>query len=227
MPVVVSFVSQKGGVGKSTLARALAAVAGLGGVRLLLADLDPQQRTVSKWQKLRAQNALAPAIEVKAFRTIDDAFAAGAKRDLVILDTPGSVTRATLDIARKSHLVVQPTGPSLDDLEPAVLLFHELADAGIPRERLLLVLCRTATKGEEAEARRYIAQTGYAVLRSSIPERAVYRAAQNRGLGLTETNERALNQRADMVIAELLARVNDAIAAMKRKPRKMGKEDVA
>lgn len=89
------------------------------------------------------------------------------------------------------------------------------------------MLCRTATKGEEAEARRYIAQTGYAVLRSSIPERAVYRAAQNRGLGLTETNERALNQRADMVIAELLARVNDAIAAMKRKPRKMGKEDVA
>lgn len=227
MPVVVSFVSQKGGVGKSTLARALAAVVGHAGVRLLLADLDPQQRTVLKWQKLRAQNELAPAIEVGGFRSIDDALAAGAKRDLVILDTPGSVTRATLDIARKSHLVVQPTGPSLDDLEPAVLLFHELACAGIPRERLVFVLCRTATKAEEDEARRYIGETGYDLLRSSIPERAVYRAAQNRGLGLTETSERALNQRADAVIAELLSRVNAAISAMKRTIRKTGKEDVA
>jgi chromosome partitioning protein len=227
MPVVVSFVSQKGGVGKSTLARALAAVAGHAGVRLLLADLDPQQRTVSKWQKLRAQNALAPAIEVAGFRTVDEALAAGAKRDLVILDTPGSVTRATLDVARKSHLVVQPTGPGLDDLEPAILLFHELTSAGIPRERLVLVLCRTATKGEEEEARRYIAESGYDLLRSSIPERAGYRAAHNRGLGLTETHERALNQRADEVLSELLKRVSAAINAMKRTTRKIGKEDVA
>lgn len=227
MPVVVSFVSQKGGVGKSTLARALAAVAGHAGVRLLLADLDPQQRTVSKWQKLRAQNALAPAIEVAGFRTIDEAIAAGAKRDLIIIDTPGSVTRVTLDIVRKSHLVVQPTGPGLDDLEPAVLLFHELSAAGIPRERLVMVLCRTATKREEDDARRYIADTGYDLLRSSIPERAVYRAAQNRGLGLTETHERALNQRADEVLSELLKRVGAAIEAMKRRTRKTGQEDVA
>jgi chromosome partitioning protein len=43
MPVVVAFVSQKGGVGKSTLARALATFAVAHGLRTKLADLDVQQ----------------------------------------------------------------------------------------------------------------------------------------------------------------------------------------
>ena len=42
MPVIVAFVSQKGGVGKSTLARGLLAVAAHV-MKARLADLDPQQ----------------------------------------------------------------------------------------------------------------------------------------------------------------------------------------
>lgn len=43
MASVVAFVSQKGGVGKSTLARALAREAAAGGLRVKVADLDTQQ----------------------------------------------------------------------------------------------------------------------------------------------------------------------------------------
>ena len=45
LPLIVSLVSQKGGVGKSTLARALAMALETGGMKVLLADLDPQQST--------------------------------------------------------------------------------------------------------------------------------------------------------------------------------------
>jgi chromosome partitioning protein len=38
--------------------------------------------------------------------------------------------------------VVQPTGPSADDLRPAVLTFHELVRAGVPAERLTFAICR-------------------------------------------------------------------------------------
>ena len=224
MPVVVAFVSQKGGVGKSTLARALAAVAGHGGVRVLLADLDPQQSTAVRWERLRVQNAVVPSLTVKGFRSIDEALDAGVDFDLLIIDTPGNVTRGTLDIARAAHLVVQPTGPSIDDLDPAILLFHELIGAGLPRERLVMALCRTASKREEDEARAYLAQAGFAVLRASIPERPTYRAAQNRGYGLTETKERALNDRADALMSELLSRVAEAIAAQRARAQSTSRQ---
>ena len=38
MPAVIAFVSQKGGVGKTTLARALAAVCSHAGLAVVLAD---------------------------------------------------------------------------------------------------------------------------------------------------------------------------------------------
>jgi chromosome partitioning protein len=52
MGVVVAFVSQKGGVGKSTLARALAREAAFGGLSVKVADLDMQQGTLVNWQRL-------------------------------------------------------------------------------------------------------------------------------------------------------------------------------
>ncbi|MBS0270682.1 MAG: AAA family ATPase, partial [Proteobacteria bacterium] len=69
MPLIVSFVSQKGGVGKSTLARALAAVGATGRLRVKLADLDIQQQTAVRWGKARQQRAAASRVEVGAFRT--------------------------------------------------------------------------------------------------------------------------------------------------------------
>ena len=53
MPLIVSFVSQKGGVEKSALARALAVAVAEGGMNVLLADLDPQQSTIAEWARLR------------------------------------------------------------------------------------------------------------------------------------------------------------------------------
>ena len=63
---VVAFISQKGGTGKSTLARALAAIVAHAGLAVRIADLDPQQSTVIEWEKLRHDTKLAP-IPVEAF----------------------------------------------------------------------------------------------------------------------------------------------------------------
>ena len=87
MPVVVSFVSQKGGVGKSTLARALLAVAAHA-MKARLADLDPRQASVVAWERTRERGKAVPACEVVAYATVADALAASGDVELLIVDTP-------------------------------------------------------------------------------------------------------------------------------------------
>ena len=62
IPICVTFVSQKGGTGKSTLARALGAVVAAAGLKVKIADLDPQQQTVLEWEKLRDENRGDPPV---------------------------------------------------------------------------------------------------------------------------------------------------------------------
>jgi chromosome partitioning protein len=212
MPVVVSFLSQKGGVGKSTLARGLAAVAAHM-MRVRLADLDPQQATVIEWERTRERNEVEPTCEVVAHESAGDAVAASGHAELLIIDAPARTSRATLEIAQRSDLIVQPTGASADDLRPAVLLFHELVKAGIPSDRLAAAICRVLNDTEDAAARAYIQAAGYDVLDGSIFEHSGYRQAQNRGRAITETKIAKLNERADALMEALLQKVTKEIEA--------------
>jgi chromosome partitioning protein len=216
MAIVVAFISQKGGVGKSTLARALAAVAAHGGLKVLLADLDHQQQTAVRWHQLRQQRIVAPELEVKKFSSVDDALADDAAGDLLIFDTSGRASRATLGVAQHAHVIVVPSAGTLDDLYPSVLLLHELVQAGIHRERLVVALCRILGDSEEDAARAYLAEAGYEVLPGSIPERSAYRDAHNRGKALTETRDAALNARADALMEGMLAKIGSLFVGAER-----------
>ena len=213
MPAVIAFVSQKGGVGKSTLARALAAVCAHAGLEVVLADLDPRQQTLVHWQQTRTAQKVSPRLSVEAFDDAAEASDRAADCDLLILDTPGGVNEETLAVARMAHLIVQPTGPTLDDLHPTVLLFHELVDARIPKSHLVAALCRVLDDEEEAAARAYLEEAGYDVLAGFIPESRAYRAAHNRGRSLTETNEHEFNDRADTLIEALLTKIAEITSA--------------
>jgi chromosome partitioning protein len=212
MPIVVSFLSQKGGVGKSTLARGLAAVAAHM-MRVRLADLDPQQASVVEWERTRERNEAGPPCEVVSYESAAEAIAQSGEVELLVIDAPARTSRATLEIAERSHLIVQPTGASADDLRPAVLLFHELVKAGIPRERLVAAICRVLNETEDAAARAYVEAAGYEVLDGSILEHTGYRQAQNRGHAITETKIAKLNQRADALMEALLQKVTKEIEA--------------
>ena len=222
-PPIVGFVSQKGGTGKSTLARALAAVVGHAGLRVKIADLDPAQQTVLEWEKIRAQSRAELPIEVEAFDTAAEAIASAEDDELLIIDTPAHATRGTLEIAKAATLVVQPTGASLDDLRPAVLLFHELVHAGVPHERLVMALCRILSQGEEDMARAYIDAAGYDVLPGCIPERTAYREAHNRGQAVTEVRK-ALNERVDQLMEALLERIAVQRQARRRQASRRRKD---
>lgn len=207
MATVIAFVSQKGGVGKSTLARALAREAAAGGLSVKIADLDTQQGTSVDWHRTRMDHGLVPIISVEAYRTAAQALAVADQYDVLIIDGPARTSSGTLDIAKVANLVVQPTGASADDLRPAVREFHALVKAGIPRTKLTFALNRIGTPAEEAETRAYLEEAGYSTLAGCLLERPAYRQAQNGGLSVTETRYAALNGRADVLISALIEKV--------------------
>ena len=218
MPVTIAFVSQKGGVGKSTLARSVGTVAAAGGVRVLLADLDPQQATALRWEQTRVQHTQAnPLLTARGFGSAGQALAAGSDYELLVIDGPARASRGTLEIAERAHLVVVPSGASIDDLHPTVLLLHEFAQHGIDKGWVVVALSRILDEREEARARSYIKQAGYESLPGCIHERAAYREALDRGLALTETANKGLKSQADAMIENVLKRVMTQVKSMSRR----------
>jgi chromosome partitioning protein len=211
MGAIIGFVSQKGGVGKSTLARGIGREAAAGGLSVKIADLDVQQGTSVNWYRRRLEAGIEPVFSVESFKTAAQALKLAPQFDYLIIDGPARASAATLEIARAASLIVQPTGSSVDDLEPAVLTFHELVRDGISRDILVFALSRVGTDAEEIEARAYIKQAGYAVLDGSIQERPAYRQASNVGLSITETRYPQLNKRADKLIQAMVDRTDGTV----------------
>lgn len=209
MATIIAFVSQKGGVGKSTLARALAREAAAGGMRTKIADLDTQQGTSVDWHRTRLNAGIEPVMAAEAFASAEQALKAADHFDLLIIDGPARTSRGTLDIARMADLVVQPTGASVDDLRPAIREFHALVQEGVPKSKLAFALNRIGTTAEEADARSYVAEAGYEALNGCLLERPAYRKAQNTGHAVTETSYAGLNAKADALIQALIDRVGE------------------
>jgi chromosome partitioning protein len=210
MAAVIAFISQKGGVGKSTLARALAREAAASELSVKIADLDKDQATCIDWQKIRTQRGIEPRMSVELYGKVSDAIAAGRAHDLLVMDGPAMASSGTTEIAKRAHIVVQPTGAGLDDLQPAIRVFHGLVKAGIPASKLVFALNHIGTDAEADAARAYIQEAGYAVLPGYLPERPGYRMAQNEGLAITETRFASLKKQADTLIQALIDRVGEA-----------------
>jgi chromosome partitioning protein len=210
MTAVIAFISQKGGVGKSTLARALAREAASSDLSVKIADLDKDQATIIDWHKIRTQRDIQPKMSVELFSRVADAIAAGASHDLLVIDGPAMASAGTTKIAEKAHLIVQPTGAGLDDLQPAIRVFHGLVKAGISPRKLIFALNHIGTEPEAEAARAYIEEAGYEVLPGYLPERPAYRQAQNEGLAITETRYASLKKHADTLIQALIDRVGEA-----------------
>lgn len=205
MATIISICSQKGGVGKSTLARLVVREYANAGWSVKIADLDVSQGTSFNWQGRRLQSSIEPVIPVERFGSVDEAVRAAAQFDLLIIDAPPNSTAGTLRIARAADIVILPTGLSLDDMQPSVLLAHELAKKGVAKAKIAFALCRVGDSHLElTESQNYITDAGYRVLAGVIPEKIAYRRASDEGRSLTETRFPTLNRRADKLAQSII-----------------------
>lgn len=210
MTVFVGVISQKGGVGKSTLARLLGREYAIAKWDVKIADMDIAQGTSNDWNRRRENNEIKPYIAVESFRTVNQALKHAEVHDLVIFDGAPHSNKASLEIAKNSDLVILPTGLSLDDLKPSVLLAHELIDASIPEEKIVFALCRVGDRANEIEeARNYIQRAGYKTIQGSLPEKTAYRRASDDGKAISEVSYLSLRKRADEVVQDIINQITE------------------
>lgn len=147
-------------------------------------------------------------MQVQIFPTVQKALREAPRYDLTIVDGPARTSHETLEVAQVADLVIQPTGPSLDDCSPAVKEFHALVKAGIKKDKLVFALNRTATNAEVEASREYLTKAGYKVFETILPEKTSYRQAQNQGLAITEVIYVGLREQAKALIREIITQVN-------------------
>lgn len=208
MATIIAVLQQKGGPGKSTLARAISTEAARAGLDVLLADLNPQQQTAYLWSVARDEAGHQPRVDATVYHRADKLLREAAGRQFVVVDGGPHASQQSLEIARESRLVVIPTGVTTDDLREALKLGSEFVAAGIPRDRLAFVLNRTPSSEREIEAARTnIEAFGFWCATGHIPLSTGYGSAMDAGLAITETRFRGLNEKASGIIQQLFDRL--------------------
>jgi chromosome partitioning protein len=182
---IFSLISQKGGAGKSTLARQLAVLAGQAGPSILI-DRDPQATSTKWWQRRQALTPLPDRPELLDLDGTSLTAAVAALRQqsgLVFVDTRPAVTEPEAEAARVADLVIVPVRPSPDDLEAVGETLKILRRLD---KRAVLVVNAAKNEMRARDARAALSRYPVPVCPIHVADRAVYLDASLEGRGIGE-----------------------------------------
>jgi chromosome partitioning protein len=183
---VMTFASQKGGSGKTTLSGHVAVEAerrGAGPVAII--DADPQGSLAEWWNARASDTPIFVQAEV-ANLDADLAMLRARGVKLVIFDTPPAITATIQNVVRVSDLVVVPTRPSPHDLRAAGATVDLVEGLGKP---LVFVLNGAALRTRIlAEAAVALSQHG-TVAPVTVHQRTDFAASMIDGRTVMELDE--------------------------------------
>lgn len=206
--LVIACLSQKGGVGKSTLARLIATTYCQAGWKVKIADFNVKQKTCLDWSLLRERQNIAPLVPAEAYNDPVRALKDNEDHDMIVFDGKPDSDTQTIRIAQESDVVIIPTGVSADDLVPQVRFAQELKQRGIHTKKILFVINK-ATESNLAieDARNFIEAAGFENSRLPIYMKTAYINAQNTGRCISETEFATLNARSTSLAQDIVNHV--------------------
>lgn len=203
-PLKIALCNKKGGVGKSTIARALAAALVLAGNRVLLVDGDATQWSSAAWfqrrrTELGERAAVIPAEGNRAAGVLHVRPAMAPSKeslsgewDYIFFDTPGRDDAETRGVLIGADLVLVPVRPSHDDTDclPATTeLIRKAAQArGRPLPAYVVVnfLKKGTRAAEGIEELGSALGPGVAMFKSSLRDLTAITECRERGLCVLE-----------------------------------------
>lgn len=149
--LTISVIAQKGGSGKTTLARCLAVAFELDGKSAAIVDLDPQA-SAALWSRRRGDEP--PEVISTVLPLLDDVLKKAEELvDVVVIDTPPKSSEAAIAAAQAADLIVIPCRPQVDDIETLPGTRQILSVAGArPTFVVLNAVTPIQSRNEEAAA---------------------------------------------------------------------------
>lgn len=190
MPKIIAVTGQKGGVGKTTIAIAIADELHRRGSRTLLVDADPQG-SARTWADVAGEQDRDVPTVIAMGATLhrkDQLPAIAAAYDFAVIDTPGrigTIQRAALMVA---DLALLPCGPTAVDAWALAETLDLVEEAQTLRDDLRAAILVTRVVGGTVlarDARETLSASGHPILATQIGYRVAYQEAPAAGLGPT------------------------------------------
>jgi chromosome partitioning protein len=187
---VLTFVTQKGGVGKSTLAACIAVAAAEAGETVCILDGDPLG-ALRRWGQLRPVEdiGIAPVDEITLASTLAALEEQGAT--LAVIDTPGADSALCEAAIRAADLCIIPARPNAFDLWATEGTRKKAKSLG-RSYAFLLNQCPPTQQSARVEQGVQALQAMGGLIGPLLSARVDYQEAARSGLGVTEIRPRGI-----------------------------------
>ena len=154
----VLIASQKGGAGKTTIAKNLAVAAAIEGSQVMMFDMDPQQSLREWYEQREADQPVMPGRDPGP-KELKASIAAAEKHnfDYLFIDTPPASDAWLSDAMKQADFVVIPVRPSPTDLRAVKATLRSAKEA---KTDFCFFLSQTTRTRMTDEAARVLAEHG-------------------------------------------------------------------
>ena len=177
---VITLATSKGGAGKSTLARSLAAHWLMVGQKPALIDADPQ-RSLANRHDTSGKLGAVPLVAEPEERVGEAIEELRGTRRPIIVDTAGFRNRTTISALVASNLAIIPLKPSAEDVDAAIATFELIGEinetperAGDPIRIAMILTMGMPSTVISRHVRSQLEGEGYPLLKAEMTNRVAY-----------------------------------------------------